>query len=85
MCRMDAILHGHGTVELHEPNACIPWWEGGCQLVHLPESKLPAHGFVLACGEGASMHPWARLISSTLFPAIRYIFVAASRLRIIPT
>ena len=65
---MYAVLPCHGTVELHVPGTYIPPQQGGCQLVHRPESKPLAIGTGLTCGEVAAMYPQARFISSTLFP-----------------
>ena len=79
------VLPGHGTVDLHVPGTYYPNWAGSCRLVYRPESKPPALGIVLACGEVNGMHPQARLISSTLFPGILYILVSFSRLRMIHT
>ena len=81
MCRMGCRTSWSGTVELHVPGTYVAPRAGGCQLVHCPESKPPALGIVLACGEVAAMHPLARLISST---RKKYILVAFSRLRMIP-
>ena len=68
----DAVLPGHETVELHVPGT----YTAGCQLIHHLDSNPLALGIVLACVEVAAMHPWARLISSTLFPGVKYILVA---------
>ena len=54
---MDAVLPGHGTVELHMPGTDIPPWAGGCQLVNGPGSKPPALYIVFACDEVVAMHP----------------------------
>ena len=35
--QMDAVLTGHGTVQLHVPDIHIPFRAGGCQLVHRPQ------------------------------------------------
>ena len=34
---LDAVLHGHGTAQLHVPRICTPPRAGGCQLVHRPQ------------------------------------------------
>ena len=54
---MDAVLPGHGTVELHVPGPFIPPRACGCLLVHRPESKPPALDIVLAHGAVVAMHP----------------------------
>ena len=51
------------------PGTCIPLGAGGGQLVHRPQSKLPALGIAL-CGEVADWYPLARLVSSASFPGV---------------